>query len=532
MPRMIPSHPDADTPESERKVFAAFQRQLPSSWTVFHARRLVIPSVGRAPATECELDFLVVDPQRGMLGLEVKGGVLARDEDGWRQNGHRIKDPGAQAQHAVHLLEDYLGSRRLAPAFGWGVVFPDACCPGQLGPDLPAQLVVDAESMPWADKALDAVFRSSLGAGCPMTTADLERLVKELAPRFALAPSLAAAIENEEAALVRLTADQYNVIESMSEIPRLGIKGGAGTGKSLVAMERARRLADEGQRVLLLCYNRGLGTYLQARADGFAVSTFHSLCRDLAKRAGLADVEIPAGPDAQTFWQETAPNRLMAALDLLPDERYDAVIVDEGQDFFEHWWLAVLKLLRHPDTDVLWVFYDPRQDIFGTGTALGSLGLKPAKLAWNCRNTAQIARYAYGLIAEAPKLRAGTPEGAAVTVEHVASGAEMVDTVRKTLHRLVAGGLSASRIMVLSPLGTRKSPVWLAGTLGNLTLVEFPAVPGPNQVSFATLQRFKGLEADAVVLCDVDRSRANVTAEHLYVAASRAKHVLVVIEMG
>jgi hypothetical protein len=525
---MIPAQADTGTPESERKVFSVFQRQLPSSWTVFHARRLVIPSSGRGPARECEIDFLVVDPQRGMLGLEVKGGILAREEDGWRQNGHHIKAPGAQAQHAVHVLEDYLGSKRLAPSFGWGVVFPDACCPPQLGPDLPAQFVVDANTMPWADKAVDAVFRSSLGAGCPMTTAEVERLLRS---SLRGSPWRRRSLQRSRTRRLRSSGSpRISTTSSMAEIPRLGIKGGAGTGKSLVAMERARRLAAEGRRVLLLCYNRGLATYLQARADSFAVSTFHSLCGDLAKRAGLADVEIPTGPDAQKFWQETAPNRLMAALDLLSDERYDAVIVDEGQDFFEYWWLAVLKLLRHPDTDVLWVFYDPRQDIFGTGTALGSLGLQSANLSWNCRNTAQIARYAYGLIAEAPKLRAGTPEGASVTVEHVATTAEMVDAVRKTLHRLISDGLSASRIMVLSPLGTKKSPVWLARTLGNLTLVEFPAVPGPNQVQFATLQRFKGLEADAVVLCDVDRSRANVTAEHLYVAASRAKHVLVAVE--
>ena len=529
---MIPSRPDPDAPDSERTVFAALERQLPAAWTVFHSRRVVLPSAGRAPAKECELDFLVVDPARGMLGLEVKGGVLTRDADGWRQNGKPIKSPGEQAQHAVHALGDYLASRRLASAFGWGVVFPDAGCPGQLGADLPAQLIVDAESLPWADKAVEAVFRASVGAGAPMTTTEVDRLVKELAPCFALAPSLAASIGHEEAALVRLTTEQCEVIDAMAEIPRLGIKGGAGTGKSLVAMERARRLAAEGERVLLLCFNRALATWLQARADGFTVSTFHSLCGDLAKRTGLAASEVPTGPEAQPFWREVAPEKLLEALDLLPDERYDAVIVDEGQDFYELWWLAVIKLLRRPETGVLWVFYDPRQDIFGTGTALGSLGLAPATLSFNCRNTAQIARYAYGLVGAAPKLRPGTPEGAAVIVEHVASEAAMVDAVRKTLHRLVTGGLPSSQIMVLSPLGTKKSAVWKAETLGNLTLVEFPAAPGPNQVPFATLQRFKGLEADAVVLCDVDRSHVNITAEHLYVAASRAKHVLVVIEMG
>ena len=530
MPRMFPSQPDADAPDSERKVFAALAKQLPASWMVFHSQRVSIPSTGHPPATAGELDFLVVDPQRGMLGLEVKGGILQREENGWLQNGRRIKSPGQQSQRVVHTLNDYLTARRMSVSFGWGVVFPDARCPSQMGSDLPAQLVVDADAMSWVDKAVDSVFRSSLGDGTPMSPGDVARLVTELAPCFSLVPSLAASIQDEETALVRLTVAQLEVLEVLADIPRLGICGGAGTGKSLVAMERARRLAAEGKRVLLLCFNRGLAAYLQARADGFTVSTFHSLCGELAKRAGIAATEIPTGPEAQQFWREDAPKTLMTALDRLPDERYDAVIVDEGQDFFEYWWIAVEKLLRHQNSGLLWVFYDPRQDIFGTGTALQALSLQTAQLQLNCRNTAQIARFAYGLIDAEPKLRAGTPEGSAVTVEKVATEPDMLDAVRRALHRFVSGGLRPSRIVVLSPLGTRKSAVWHARMFGNLSLVEFPELPGPNQVQFATLQRFKGLEADAVVLCEVDRTHQTCTPQHLYVAASRAKHVLVAIE--
>ena len=83
MPRMLPARPDGDAPESERKVFAAFERHLPHDWTVFHSRRLVLPRQNH-PAIERELDFLVIDPARGLLGLEVKGGVeIGRDSEGW-----------------------------------------------------------------------------------------------------------------------------------------------------------------------------------------------------------------------------------------------------------------------------------------------------------------------------------------------------------------------------------------------------------------------------------------------------------------
>jgi hypothetical protein len=167
-----------------------------------------------------------------------------------------------------------------------------------------------------------------------------------------------------------------------------------------------------------------------------------------------------------------------------------------------------------------------------TPSSLSTLHLQPASLTFNCRNTGQIARYAYGLIDAEPKLRQGTPEGLDVAVERCADEHQMVDAVRRALHTLVAGGLPPSRIIVLSPFGPNRSAVWRAGTFGNLRLVEFPKVSAAGQVQFATLQRFKGLEADAVVLCEVDRAHRAANPQNLYVAASRARHVLVVVEHG
>ena len=338
MPRMLPSRPDADTPDSERKVFTAFERHLPRDWTVFHSRRFVLPRQGGGSA-ESELDFLVIDPARGILGLEVKGGIeIGRDEEGWYSGSsprHRIKSPGAQAQRAMHTLQDYLRTRASCPAFGWGVVFPDAEPPESLGPELPRRLVIAASSLQWADKAVDSVFEAAIGPGNPLSPAAVTQLVQLLAPRVSLAPSLSATLTDEGTALVRLTEEQFGILELLAAFPRVGVSGGAGTGKTLVAMERSRRLAADGRRVLLLCYNRGLAAYLKSRADGFTVSTFHSLCDALSRSAGLPWPVAPEGSDAQTFWRDQAPSFLLQALDRLPDERFDAVVVDEAQDFHE-----------------------------------------------------------------------------------------------------------------------------------------------------------------------------------------------------
>ena len=532
---MLPSRPDGDAPDSERQVFAAFERHLPRDWIVFHSRRIVLPRQGGGPALEYELDFLIIDPARGLLGLEVKGGVeIGRDSDGWYSGGaprHRIKAPGQQAQRAMHGLVDYLRPRTAVPAFGWGVVFPGAALPAALGSELPTQVVIDRDGLQWADKAIDGVFQAAVGAGSPLSPAAVAQLVELLAPRVSLAPLLAATVTQDGAALVRLTEEQFNILEVLSGFPRVGVSGGAGTGKTLVAMERARRLTAEGQKVLLLCYNRGLAAYLKPLANGFTVSTFHSLADLLSKAAGLPwPALVPDGPEGQAFWREEAPALLLRALDRLPDERYDAVIVDEAQDFHEYWWVAVERLLRRPKDDVLWVFVDPRQNIYA-GSAWEALSLHTAPLSYNCRNTQRIARYAYGLVNAEPRLRPGTPEGVEVKFEHCVDERKMLDAVRRALHSIVVEGrLSPECVVVLSPRGEKTSAVWRTRTFGNLRLVAYPTPPAPREVQFATLQRFKGLEADAVILCETQKGQPHSSEQHLYVAASRARHVLAVAD--
>ena len=72
-----------------------------------------------------------------------------------------------QAQRAMHTLADYLRTRAAVPAFGWGVVFPDAESPDALGSELPLRVVIDRDGLQWADKAMDGVFEATVGAGSP-----------------------------------------------------------------------------------------------------------------------------------------------------------------------------------------------------------------------------------------------------------------------------------------------------------------------------------------------------------------------------
>ena len=161
----------------------------------------------------------------------------------------------------------------------------------------------------------------------------------------------------------------------------------------------------------------------------------------------------------------------------------------------------------------------------------------------NCRNSKPIAHFAYAHVGATPRVRAGAPETPPVHQVTCRSAAETTAAVTTALNELVAGGLTPEQIVVLSPRGTNTSAVWANRPLGRHRLEAFekpgrsPATGTQNRgrtlsssnsaIRFGTLQSFKGLEADAIILCEVQKARS---PEQLYVAASRAKHVLYYIE--
>lgn len=538
MPTMLPSHPVDDCPLSERKVFDALAASLPNDWTVIHARRFVLPAIGAHRAQECEVDFLILNPKRGYIGLEVKGGQqIGRDQQGWysvdRQGrAHRIKDPGAQAQRATHLVNRYLQHTpdfsNWTPRFGWGVCFPDVTAAGPIDPGLPRNYVIDNVELRNAAANVDRVFDANGLAEGLIPKAKIAAFLTALAPSFQLAPSLASRIDEESPALVQLTSEQMDVLDLFDEFPRVAIKGAAGTGKTLVAMEKARRLALAGKRVLFLCFNRPLAEFLASRADGFVVETFHRFASVLAKRAGI-QFQVPKDNDDE-FWSESAADLLLQALDAYPDERYDAVVVDEAQDFKPVWWIAVESLLRDKDSGVLYVFYDPNQQIYGGGPA-EELGLRSTMLKYNCRNTKKIASYSGKLVGLDPILKPGAPDGENIIIEECNDEGSVVDCVRKLLHEFVhSSNITTERIIILTTHRPELSPVWRAKKLGNITLVGLDKKPNPNEVRFSTLHRFKGLEADIVILCDVRPGQDTSASRHLYVATSRARHLLAIVK--
>ncbi|MET3859729.1 hypothetical protein ABIE38_000626 [Dietzia sp. 2505] len=209
-----------------------------------------------------------------------------------------------------------------------------------------------------------------------------------------------------------LTREQSVLRRAVDALPRVEIRGGAGSGKTYLALEQARRLSRAGQRVALICYSHGLAGYLRRVTSGWKrreqpayVREFHALGVEWG---------APAGPDERVrseatvrWWEEELP-RLMAELaDDLPDgRRFDAVIVDEAQDFADSWWRPVIGVLRDRELGRLMIVGDDGQSMFRR-TGRPPVDLVPLVLDHNLRNTRQIARAYLPLVGQRMELRGG-----------------------------------------------------------------------------------------------------------------------------
>ncbi len=548
----------AARPTAEERVLTALRAALPADYRVYPNVRWISKADANAPARDGETDLLLVHPEHGLLVVETKGGRIRRDGQGrWFSNEHRLEPPPFQqaetSKHAlarkIASLPDWPGAPRRA---GHAVAFPDvdlATLTNRafgLGPDAPLELILDATALSSPDSTRRAVQRAYdhwVGdgrRGSPLAPRHLELIDELLAPTVELRPLLRRQIEEGEREVVELTRAQMRVLDMLRGMRRAAIVGPAGSGKTMLAAEKARRLAREGFRTLLVCFNQPLARMLteelaQVHAPGgLDVLTFHEVCLRLGREAGTLTHE-PAEKD-QEWFDRTLPGALDAAIQVVGGQ-YHAIIVDEGQDFEKGWLESLFYLLVDPDSDVLYVFHDPSQSLYREDV-VATLGLPSFPILDNCRNPKPIhdfaARFYTGEGPIAPLRETGRePE-----IIEAEPGRPTLEALRRVLHRLVVEEqVPPWWIAVLTGRSLAKSDVWRQRVFGDQVLwngsydesgrsLGLPADQALEQPSdtilFDSIRRFKGLEREVVVLVELDPADARL-GQLLYVGTSRAR---------
>lgn len=490
---------------AEVKVWRRLRDALSAEWTVFYSRPwLGVTRTGGERDGEC--DFIVAHAKRGFLAIEVKGGGISydpatddwisRDRDGVR---HRISNPIEQAKKAKYELDRRLKASRGFPSsrnyrMRHGVIFPDAeSPPGNLGMDKPRELFCCHDDLPniarWVDQRMAGGDEEDFGRD---GVVELERM---LALPFRLRAPLASSLSDDDQMIDSLTPQQFHILDAIQALPRVAVGGGAGAGKTVVAMEDAARSVQAGLTTLLTCVSEPLAVAIAERmqGSGVVVESFDRLCSRVA---------------GKPFTEASGPQLLHDAMLSDPSLRFDAIIVDEAQDFRSHWWIALEAALRDVRLSRIHAYYDSNQSVYGDLSGeLAGFQMAPIALTRNLRNTRTIHAAASQFYEGLP-VTADGPQGESIQwiKERDAVGAAIEE---------------ARRLLVQE----RVAPCDLAVLTVTDAAVEAvrSALPrsAADVVAVATIAGFKGLDRRAVVVAAEpaiadDRSLA-------YVGLSRAR---------
>lgn len=476
-----------------------------------------------------EIDVVVGLAGFGIATIEVKGGKVWHADGSWwidRRGVETRIDPEGQARRSRFALRRLLDrhpewARRRYRGLHF-VALPHVVLDDDYDlPDLPRWMMLDRTDLQRLVPRLKEAFTRQQNENPAPDAADVALAWSLLGGRGLPQKSLLSELAEREDQVDLLTAPQAVLLDSLAAHRRMEVRGGAGSGKTWLAVEKVRRLARDGERVALICYSRGLATYLRRRVAQLPakerpayVGTFHEMGQSWGAPQG-AD-------DDSDFWETRLPAAMAGlAAALPPQERFDSVVVDEAQDFADGWWTAVLAGLADPGTGGLFCFADQGQRIFSRQGTPG-VELLEVELTENLRNTQAIAA-TFGSLTQG-QMRYRGPHGAPVRFVPCATE-DALGVADDEAVKLLGEGWPAASVALLST-GARHPVQIERQACGQESYWE--SFWDDGDLFYGHVLGFKGLERPALVLAvngfrDPERAK-----EMLYVGLSRARDLLVV----
>lgn len=520
-------------------------------WVVLHSLDLS----DHVARTAGEVDFVVIIPGLGVVALEVKAHQRVRRSRGvWFLGSDAEGDPRGpfkQASQACHSLRER--AKKDVASAGGVPFFSAVCFPyvsfSDTSPEWHPWQVIDLaalSSRPLPD-LLVGVLRSGrehLASSSNWFHPDTEEptpetvdaIVRALRGDFEVHETPKARRRRLDAEVLHYTQDQIRALDQVEDNPRVLFDGPAGTGKTVLAIESARRAALRGHRVLLVCFNRQLGRRLASETEGLPLVTAGTI------DSHLVDVSKTSPPDGagSDYWRRELPDRALEKLLERDRPAFDLVIMDEAQDLARDTYLDVLELeLEGGLADGRWLAFGDlsNQAIYDGDAPFDELVRRRGvsfrfALTTNCRNTPRVAAYAQ-LLGDLDRgyVRTLRPDdGSEPRTRVVAADESPGGILVRVLDELVSDGYRPEDIVVLSTVrdgAARRvdTPRWSG------RLLPFDD-PRSGAARYGTIHEFKGLESPVVVVTDVDSLDQRHERRLLYVAVTRALQRVVVLVDG
>lgn len=498
-----------------------------------------------------EIDFVVICAE-GILCIEVKGGEVSCTNGIWEfvnrygKKDQKTEGPFQQVQGNMQSLRAYLLKRLgkwdslVTCQYASCVIMPD-CRFTYEGIEIIPEILFDKDNYCGLDETVALSFaywknklQSQYGfEGNGLSDEEMDRLANLLRGDFHFVPSMKDTLDATSKALHVLTDEQYMVLESLADNDRTLVSGMAGTGKTWLGMEQARRIYWAGKNVLYVCFNKAISEYVKYQFEKenleIDVCTLH---------AAMLQGNSPDN-DSKEFFEQVLPERFLKSNS---EYEYDYLVVDEGQDLFRDAYLPCLgKLIKGGLEDGNWlIFYDQNQNLYNENNEfnislkkLKNCGAASYKLSINCRNTKQIA-YANTLMTGVADI--GRPKVNGLKVRYISyedknEEHKILDEILLTLKN---DGISGGDLIILSRYSINnpnnclyRNPV--SKSAGQMKIGGQVWRAKKSEVRFSTISGFKGLESKTVILIDVDGFSAQQLRLLNYVAVSRACSLLYVL---
>jgi len=548
---MVQMIPNIISPEikstAEKNLFASFRDYD------IDEKIIILHSLGVAEHVNNifgEIDFVIIC-RDGFLCVEVKGGAVERNSGNWsftnRYGKRETKQEGpfAQAQGNMQSLLKYMRKKfgNYHPfsraQYATCVLMPD-CRFDYEGFDIIREVLFDRSN----GCDLHSIIRQSFDywrddcekkhgfRGGTLSDQEMQQAADLLRGDFRFVPSLRDVIQDTYKELLALTDEQYEVLESLENNPRLLISGLAGTGKSVLAVEQCKRASRAGKSVLYLCFNKNMAQYADNQFQKEYLSAEAATLHQVMQRSCGSKHE----DHDSTYFSVVLPQRFLD--DSCQVRQYDLVVVDEGQDLINGIYLQCIgKLIKGGLSQGSWaIFYDPNQNIYNRDSEMASQlprlrnWATSYNLSVNCRNTKEIAN-ANTLMTNIPQVNRIKASGPKVEQSPYSSITDERDQILSLIERLRDDGVMNSEIVILSAYTQNNPKCFLYGKglpsqLGTLKTEGKMWGAKKDEIRFSTISAFKGLESKVVILADVDGFAEESRKLLNYVAISRAETAL------
>ena len=533
MATMLPDVPRECTQNSLEELMFESLKKLPDDYYVFHSFTIV--KVTDGVIRESETDFVIFNPNMGIMCIEAKAGTVKYENAEWYYgSGIKMRHGGPYLQAETNKykliqyirdkgLDDILNRCKITHAVWFPSVSEDLLREIELPSDGAFEITLTSNDLKNPEEKIRKIFSYRINSNYDVNTNleayEVRNLIKSvLCPSFELVPSISNQLDQNRLVFNRLLSEQSRILDFLEEQKSAAISGIAGSGKTMIAMEKARRNSELNEKTLFLCYNRNLCDYLRNNykyaevdiytIDGFACKICNSESSDMQRLSEELEKE---------FFNGAFP--------------YKHVIIDEGQDFGQTYLLenSILDLLQTIVLDesidgTFYIFYDKMQLVQGhkIPECISEADCKMT-LHYNCRNTENIAITSVRPLKEEKYIKCikGPIKGDSSIVYIDDKEQKLKEYLDATIDDFIEKGIND--IVILTCKTEESSYIH-----SYIRKQHYNAI-GRN-IRFSSCRKYKGLEADAIILIDIDKNTfISKDVNLFYVGSSRARFYLTML---